>query len=48
LLQEVDHPVLIPREDGGYDPRVDFPQLTKAKKSGPAGWNEAVLGLLEP
>ena len=48
LLREVDHPVLIPREEGGYDPRVDFPQLTKAKKSGPAGWNEAVLGLLEP
>lgn len=43
MLKEVDHPVLIPKEDGSYDTRVDIPNLTKAKRIGPSGWNEEVL-----
>ena len=43
MLKEVDHPVLIPKEDASYDPRVELPNLTKAKRIGPSGWNEAVL-----
>jgi mannosyl-3-phosphoglycerate phosphatase family protein len=47
LLNEVDHPVLIQKEDGSYDPRIELPGLMKAKGIGPAGWNRAVLELLK-
>jgi len=43
MLKEVDYPVLIPKKDGGYDPRVDLQNLMKAKEIGPSGWNEEVL-----
>ena len=43
MLKEVDHPVLIPKEDRSYDSRVHLPNLTKAKRIGPSGWNEEVL-----
>ncbi len=46
LLQEVDRPVLIPRDDGSYDPEVDLPGLYRARAAGPAGWNEAVLDIM--
>ncbi len=47
LLREVDHPVLIQKEDGSYDPRIDLPGLIKAEGIGPIGWNRAVLELLK-
>ena len=47
LLAAVDHPVLIQKEDGSYDSRVDVPGLVKAKGIGPAGWNRAVLDLVK-
>jgi mannosyl-3-phosphoglycerate phosphatase family protein len=47
LLSEVDRPVLIPKEDGSYDPRIELPGLRKAKGTGPVGWNRAVLELLK-
>ena len=43
MWKEVDHPVLIPKEDRSYDSRVHLPNLTKAKRIGPSGWNEEVL-----
>jgi mannosyl-3-phosphoglycerate phosphatase len=46
LLAAVDHPVLIPKEDGSYDSRVDVAGLIKAKGIGPEGWNRAVQDLL--
>lgn len=46
LLQEVDHPVLIPKRDGSFDPDVSVPGLVRAQGTGPAGWNQAVLALL--
>ncbi len=46
LLKEVDYPVLIQKEDGSYDPGVVIPRLIKANGVGPAGWNRAVLELL--
>jgi len=46
FLKEVNRPVLIQKEDGSYDPRVELPGLMKAKGVGPAGWNRAVLDLL--
>jgi mannosyl-3-phosphoglycerate phosphatase family protein len=47
LLKEMDHPVLIQREDGSYDPRIEVPRLIKARGIGPAGWNRALLELLK-
>ncbi len=47
FLLEVDTPVLIRREDGSHDPRINIPGLYRTNKAGPAGWNEAVLKLLE-
>ncbi len=45
LLRAVDHPILVPRPDGGFDPALDaaFPAADRAPAAGPAGWNEAVL-----
>lgn len=47
LLREVDHPVLVRREDGTHDDGVSLPGLTRTAGIGPAGWNDAVLALLE-
>jgi mannosyl-3-phosphoglycerate phosphatase family protein len=47
LLRAVDHPVLIRKEDGSHDPRIDIPGLYRTTGIGPAGWNEAVLSALE-
>lgn len=46
MLQAVDHPVLVRREDGSYDRRVAVPGLQRTNLPGPAGWNEAVHQLL--
>ncbi|TAN44018.1 MAG: HAD-IIB family hydrolase [Nitrospirae bacterium] len=46
MLREVDQPVLIPKEDGSYDHRVNLPGIIKAEKSGPDGWNKAIMELL--
>jgi mannosyl-3-phosphoglycerate phosphatase len=47
LLREVDHPVLVQNADGGYDQRVNFAGVIKAKGIGPTGWNRALLELLQ-
>ncbi len=46
LLREADHPVLIQKGDGSYDPGVRLPRLVKAEGIGPTGWNHALLELL--
>ncbi len=46
LLTEVDHPVLVQKEDGSYDPDVRIARLIKAQGIGPAGWNKAIMRLL--
>ncbi len=46
LLQAVDRPVLIRREDGTHDPRVSVPGMVRTEGIGPAGWNEAVMRIL--
>ena len=46
LLQSVDHPVLIRKEDGSYEERIKLPGLIRAEGIGPAGWNEAVMALI--
>ncbi|MBI5100403.1 MAG: HAD-IIB family hydrolase [Nitrospirae bacterium] len=47
MLKKVDLPVLIPKEDGDYDPRVKLPNLIKAEGIGPDGWNKAIMELLQ-
>ncbi len=46
LLLMVDHPVLVQKSDGSYDPDINLPHLIRAPGVGPAGWNHAVLKLL--
>lgn len=46
LLLTVDHPVLVQRPDGSYDPDINLPNLIRAPGIGPAGWNQVVLELL--
>jgi mannosyl-3-phosphoglycerate phosphatase len=46
LLEEADHPVLVRKEDGSYEP-VSLPGLLRADGVGPEGWNSAVLKILE-
>jgi mannosyl-3-phosphoglycerate phosphatase family protein len=47
FLLGVDLAVLVKKENGRYDARVDVPGLVRANGIGPAGWNEAVLELLK-
>lgn len=46
LLAMVDHPILVQKPDGSYDPDIHLPGLIRAPGIGPVGWNEAVLDLL--
>ncbi|HSN03533.1 MAG TPA: HAD-IIB family hydrolase [Nitrospira sp.] len=46
LLLAVDHPVLVQKGDGSYDPGISLPRLIRAPGVGPVGWNAAVLQLL--
>ena len=46
MLAVVDRPILVPKPDGTYDPRIDLPHLVRAPGIGPIGWNRAVLALL--
>ena len=47
MLQVVDHPVMVQKPDGSYDSTVKLDNLILAPGSGPVGWNDAVLKLLE-
>jgi len=47
LLAMVDHPILVQKPDGSYDPDIHVPGMIRAGGIGPAGWNRAVLELFE-
>lgn len=47
LLLTVDHPILVQKPDGSYDPDINLPNLIRAPGIGPIGWNHAVLDLLK-
>lgn len=47
MLRKVDYPFLVQKSDGSYDNRVEIEGLIKVEGAGPAGWNDAVLKLLE-
>lgn len=46
MLEKVDHPVVVKKPDGSYDPRINIPKLIRADGVGPEGWNKAVLELI--
>ena len=46
LLAAVDHPILVQKPDGSYDPDIHIPGMTRAPGIGPVGWNQAVQDLL--
>lgn len=48
LLRAADRPVVLPRPDGAVDPLVSaaLPDAERAPHPGPAGWNAAVLAVL--
>jgi mannosyl-3-phosphoglycerate phosphatase family protein len=47
FLLGVDLPVLVKKENGRYDARIDIPGLVRSNGVGPAGWNEIVIELLK-
>lgn len=46
MLEEVDHPFLVQKPDGSYDPSIASRRFTQVAGAGPAGWNLAVTRLL--
>jgi mannosyl-3-phosphoglycerate phosphatase len=46
LLREVDLPVLVRKENGTYEERIDLPNIIRTDGIGPEGWNRAILRLL--
>lgn len=46
MLEEVDIPVLVKREDGGHE-EMEIAGLLRTDDIGPAGWNEAILDILK-
>lgn len=46
FLFAVDRPVLVKKGSGRHDERIDIPGLIRTEGIGPAGWNEAVLRLI--
>lgn len=46
LLREADYPVLIMKDDGGFE-QIYLDGLIKTDAPGPEGWNKAVTGILD-
>lgn len=47
MLRAADFPVLVQKPDGSYDPSVKLDNLILASDTGPSGWNDAVLSLID-
>jgi mannosyl-3-phosphoglycerate phosphatase len=47
MLESVDFPVLVQKEDGLYDPKIDMPKLMRADGIGPEGWNKAMIEFIQ-
>lgn len=49
MLRAVSRPIVVPRRDGKFDPALaaQLPDAERAPLPGPAGWNAAILALLE-
>ena len=47
FMLAVDRPVLVKKESGKHDARIDIPGLIRTEGIGPVGWNEAVMKLID-
>lgn len=47
MLEAVDYPVLIPNPGSKHPVKASIPNLIRPVNAGPAGWNQAISGLLE-
>jgi len=46
MLQCVEHPVIVEKHGGGYDPVLAGQNFRRAQGAGPEGWNGAVMDIL--
>ena len=46
LLQNVDYPVLVQKEDGSYEEKIRLQKIIRADGIGPVGWNREVINLI--
>jgi mannosyl-3-phosphoglycerate phosphatase len=46
MLETVDYPILVQKPDRNYDPSVKLDNLILASGSGPSGWSDSLLKLL--
>ena len=46
LLQNVDYPVLVQKEDGSYEEKIRLQNIIRADGIGPVGWNREVIKLI--
>jgi len=46
MLERVDFPIVVQKQDSMYDPQIDMPKLIRADGIGPEGWNKALMELL--
>ncbi|MGQ0694367.1 MAG: hypothetical protein ACT4OL_02180 [Nitrospiraceae bacterium] len=47
MLAAVDEPILLQQGDGSYVCGFELPRVKLAPGPGPAGWNRAILSLLQ-
>lgn len=47
MLERVDYPIIVQKDDGRYDRRITLEKVIKAEGAGPEGWNKAVMKLLK-
>ena len=47
MLEVVDYPILVQKPDWSYDPSIKLDNMILASGSGPSGWNNALLKLLD-
>ena len=46
MLERVDFPVCVQKQNGIYDPQINMPKLIRAEGIGPEGWNSALIKFL--
>ncbi|MGD2080417.1 MAG: HAD-IIB family hydrolase [Nitrospirota bacterium] len=47
MLEAVERPIIVQKDDGTYHPSVDVPGLVRSAGAGPEGWNRAVTELID-
>jgi mannosyl-3-phosphoglycerate phosphatase len=47
MLERVDYPIIVMKQDGSYDSKINVLNLIRAEGIGPKGWNSAVIKLIK-